>query len=170
MSIHRNIYNYKKLIYTTTVIIFAAILLAGCSKQKDPLPKEIFALELDKKLTGKEANQFLSRMHTGDVGSDINEIGFYSGERGGATVYVSYFEDKKIAQAEEKKMTDKISLGNSAFTGDVVFYIDGLKIFKCSGYSQSHFIFTLEKNLYWLTADTDIDRKFLSEYIDYLNK
>ena len=111
-----------------------------------------------------------SRMHSGDVSSAKNEIGFYSGDRGGATIYVSFFEDKKIAQAEEKKMTDKISLGNSAFTDGDVFYFDGLKIYKCSGYSQSHFIFSKETNLYWLTADLEIDRKFLSEYLDYLNK
>lgn len=167
---NKNISIFKERVYTISLILLATLILTGCSKQKDPLPKEILSLALDKKLVGKDARDFLSRMHSGDVSSDTNEIGFYSGAQGGATIYVSFFEDKKIAQAEEKRMTDKISRGNSAFTNGDVFYFDGLKIYKCFGYSQSHFIFSKEANLYWLTADSDIDRRFLSDYLDYLNK
>ena len=169
MSTYRNISVNKKRIYTAAVFIFAVIFLTGCSKQIDPLPNEISGLKLDKKLTGKDANDFLSRMHSGEVGSAKNEIGFYSGDQGGATIYVSYFEDKFQARDEESKMTDKISLGKSAYTNGIQYYIDGQKIFKCTGYSQSHFIFSLEANLYWLTADTEIDRKLLSDYLEYLN-
>jgi hypothetical protein len=161
------IYNYKIIIL---LISASAIILSGCSKNINPLPKEIYGLKMDKKLSGKEANEFLSRMHSEEVGSTKNEIGFYSGDHGGATIYISFFEDKLQAQAEEKKMTDDISGGKSVFTNGVVFYIDGHKIFKCSGYSQTHFIFSKENNLYWLTADTEISRKFLSAYYEFLNK
>jgi hypothetical protein len=162
--------NQKKYLQLSAVILFTVILLASCSKKIDPLPKEIFELKLDKKLSGKEANDFLFRMHSGNVGSDKNEIGFYSGDRGGATIYVSFFEDKIQAQAEEKRMTDEISGGKTEFTNGEVFYIDGHKIYKCSGYSQLHYVFSKENNLYWLTADTEISRKFLTAYYDFLNK
>ncbi|QQS36360.1 MAG: hypothetical protein IPM56_19325 [Ignavibacteriales bacterium] len=125
---------------------------------------------MDKKLSGKEAKDFLNRMHAGDVTSAKNEIGFYSGSEGGATIYVSYFDDKYQAQAEEKRMTDKIAKGQTEFTNSGVFYYDGLKIFKCLGYSQSHFVFSKEEKLIWLTADTAIIRKLLAAYLEYLNK
>lgn len=160
----------KARVYSLTAFIFALIVISSCSKQFDPLPKEVLSLKLDKKLLGKEAKDFLSRLHPGEVGSSKNEIGFYSGSRGGATIYVSIYENKIIALDEEKKMTTKISLGNTAFTIGEINYFDGLKIYKCFGYSQSHFIFSKDSNLYWLTADTEIDRKFLSAYLDYLNK
>lgn len=151
-------------------LVFVLFFSPGCSKEQDPLPKEFESLTLDKKLTGKEAKDFLLRMHQGIVGSDKNEIGFYSGGAGGATIYISYFDDKFIAQDEFNRMTDKISSGSTEFTNGGVFYIDGLKIFKCLGYSQSHFIFAFESRLFWLTAETAVIRKLISDYLEYLKK
>lgn len=163
---HRHIVKF----FLYIAVVFVLIFPTGCSKEQDPLPAEFESLTLDKKLTGKEAKDFLLRMHQGVVGSDKNEIGFYSGSEGGATIYISYFDDKFIAQDEFKRMTDKIAGGNTEFTNGDVFYIDGLKIYKCLGYSQSHFIFSLENRLFWLTSETSIIRKLISDYLDYLKK
>lgn len=151
-----------------TVVLLFLIVAAGCSSRESFLPQEFYGLALQKKLAGKEAAEFVNNLHFHAVAAEKNEIGFYEGKRGPAVIYVSYYASKETAAAEEKRMTGKISPENSVFIGGEYLQVNGKEVYRCFGMGQTHFVFTHQKALFWVSVDTIKAKDILSAYLQYL--
>ncbi|GAB4370739.1 MAG: hypothetical protein Kow0042_13120 [Calditrichia bacterium] len=150
-------------------ITIAGMLLISCGKEPPHfLPEQINNLKLEKKMLGEEAKNFVNKLHFQSVASEKNEIGFYQGEEGKATIYVTHYNSSEKAREDWKRMTEKISPKNSVFIGGDHFKVKGRMIYRCFGMGQTHFVFTNEKQLFWISVNTMIGQKILSAYLDYL--
>jgi len=143
------------------------LFLISCSEQ-NPLPDQIFGLTLTQKLVGKEALDFVNKLHFNNVTSERNEIGFYEGSKGTAVIYITYYNDVKTVNQNFELMTEKISPENSVFIRSSFFEYNGKNIYRTFGMGQTHFVFVSGKNLYWLSAETVWSLKFLKEYLTHI--
>jgi hypothetical protein len=157
------------MIYLRLSFFLLLLLLIGCSSKKNLLPEEFFGLKLQKKLTGSEAKKFVDELHFQEVAPDQNEIGFYSSPIGNSIIYITYYNDERIAQTEYEKMINKISPENSVFINPEIVNISGKDIYRCFGMGQSHYVFAYGKELYWISVDTHFGKKFIEEYLEYIN-
>lgn len=153
-------------------IAFVVLLLGtpSCSSKIEYLPADISGLTLVNRLTGDDAGEFVNNLHFEPVADTKNEIGFYQSETGSAVIYIAHYNNKVEADNNYKKMTGKISKGTSVFIKPGYIYINEHKIFRCFGMGQSHFVFTLDKELYWVTADTFIGKSFVEKYLDFIDE
>ncbi len=156
---------YKKMKYTFFIIL---LFLAGCSSKKEYIPEEFFGLKRIQFMTGDEAKKFIDRLHLQEVAPLNNEIGFYEGEDGSAIIYVTYYANNDIALEEEIKMTDKISPENSVFIEGSYFTEMNKNIYRCFGMGQTHFVFSQQNMLFWLSVETHWGQDFLKEYLTYI--
>lgn len=140
----------------------------GCSVNDNALPKTFFGMTLVQKITGEEAKRFLDKLHFQPIAPKMNEIGFYEGQQGKVIIYITQYNNANQALSEGKKMTEKISPENSAFFGGEYQMVNGKEVYRCFGMGQTHFVFTNKNQLFWVSVDTHIGRKFLEEYLDYL--
>ena len=145
------------------------IFLTSCSFNNEYLPEDLFGLRLTKKLTGEEAKSFVNKLHGKTVAETENEIGLYKGDAGKALIYIAHYKKPEDAKKYYDKMTKKISLGNSMFIGSEYVDIGGKKIYRAFGMGQSHYIFLHNKELFWISVDTLFGKKFVKEYLSYLN-
>lgn len=153
-------------------IIFSAALLFAlsfCTKEPVTIPEEFSGLKLVEHLTGAEAINFVNRLHFNSVTSEKNEIGFYSGEKGNAIIYITYYSDENSASDNYEKMTRKISPENSIFERGSFFEVSGRKVYRTFGMGQTHYVFTISNRLFWISAENAWARKFLDEYIDLID-
>lgn len=148
-------------------LIIAAlfILFSACSVQKEYLPNNVFGLSLTKKLTGSEAESFVNRLHYGTVAANENEIGFYSSEKGSAVIYISYYNSYDEANEILLQMVEKIENVPSPFEGGDSFELSDHIIYRYSGLGQSHFVFSSDNVLLWISADVLWAELFLNDYI-----
>ena len=151
-----------------TYILFG-LLLFSCSAEVNFLPNKFFDLTLTKKLNGEEAKEFVNKLHFEPVTETENEIGFYEGEGGAALIYITHYNKKEIAEADYKLMTEKISPKNSVFIGSEYLMLKEKEVFRCFGMGQSHFVFYLGRELFWISVDTHFGKKFVQRYIEYLS-
>lgn len=158
-----------KIIQLRLSIIIIALIVLSCSPEKDLLPEDFFGLKLQKKLTGVEAKKFVDELHFQEVAPDKNAIGFYSSTAGSAVIYITYYSSENIAQTEYEKMINKISPENSVFINPEFINIAGKDIYRCFGMGQSHYVFAYGNELYWISVDTHFGKKFIEEYLEYIN-
>lgn len=121
-----------------------------------------------KKLAGREATEFINNLHFQAVAAEKNEIGFYEGESGPAIIYVSYYTSNETAAAEGKRMSEKISPENSVFIGGEYLEVSGKAVYRCFGMGQTHFVFTHQKALFWMSVNTMKAKAILAAYLEYL--
>lgn len=148
-------------------IIF--VLLTFCAKDPELFPEYYFELNLIKKLTGSEAKNFVNRLHFNSVTNEKNEIGFYSGTKGNAIIYITYYDNEITATDNYKKMTEKISPDNSVFTNSSYINISGRNIYRTFGMGQTHYVFTFSNKLFWISAEMQWAQDFLTEYLTILD-
>ncbi len=141
------------------------ILFLSCSANRDYLPEDFWGMKLKRKLTGKEAKDFVDKLHFQSVATEKNEVGFYSGAVGNATVYITYYSDDKAAYQDFRKMTQKISPDNSMFVRGAYHNINNKQIYSCMGLGQVHYVFAHNNLLFWISADPNFSRNFLDEYM-----
>ena len=154
----------------TNVLVFISLLaFFSCSTEKDLLPEEFSGLKLKQKLTGNEARKFVDNLHFQEVAPDKNEIGFYDSQAGIAVIYITFYNDELTSHSEYKKMVNKISPENSVFINPEFIDIGGKDVYRCFGMGQSHYVFANDKELYWISVDTHQGKKFIEEYLDYIN-
>lgn len=149
-------------------VLLILIAAAGCSSREPFLPQEFYGLALQKKLAGREAAEFVNNLHFQAVAAEKNDIGFYEGERGPAIIYISYYTSHETAAAEGKRMSEKISPENSLFIGGEYLEVSGKRVYRCFGMGQTHFVFTHQKALFWISVDTIKAKDILSAYLEYL--
>jgi len=145
------------------------IFLFSCSLNSKYLPEDFFGLRLTKKLTGKEAKEFVNNLHFQNVTNLENEIGFYEGKAGNAIIYITHYNTKETTKINYKKMVKKISPENSVFVKPEYLKLGGIEIYRCFGIGQSHYVFPYNKELFWISVDTYFGKKFVKEYLSYLN-
>lgn len=145
--------------------LFLSLLFISCSINKDYLPEEFWGMKLQRKLTGKEAKDFVDKLHFQNVATEKNEVGFYKGEVGNAAVYITYYSDEKNAYQDFRKMTEKISPENSMFVRGTYHNINNKQVYSCMGLGQVHYVFAHKNLLFWVSADPGFSRNFLDEYM-----
>lgn len=150
-------------------IILISVLLTFCAKDPELFPDYFFELNLTRKLTGTEAKNFVNRLHFNSVTNEKNEIGFYSGVKGNAIIYITYYDNEITAIDNYKKMTEKISPENSVFTNSTFMSISGRNIYRTLGMGQTHYVFTDKNKLFWISAETPWAQDFLTEYFKILD-
>ena len=150
------------------LIIGGIIFFFGCTQEKPILPEKIFTLTLKKQLTGEEAKAFVDNLHFKEVTPENNAIGFYEGEKGKAIIYVTHYKDAKQAREEGQRMIEKIDQGNPVFfMGDSLF-VNEMPVYRCFGMGETHFIFSRDNHLFWISSGTMFAQKFLSAYLEYI--
>ena len=137
------------------------LFLCGCNQQTEYLPYEIFGLTQAKKMTGKEASDFVNNLHLQSVTDKRTEIGIYRGEPGTAMIYLTYYSNADEASLNAKQMTDKISSERTPFIMGEYFDTGGKQIYRTFGMGQTHFVFSQDNVLIWLSLGTSWANNFL---------
>jgi len=157
--------NFLKLFFISVLILFVS---ASCSKRLDYLPGTVDNFKLTKKLTGKQALDFVNRLHFENVTDEENMIGFYSYENNNAMIYVTVYDTDNEAEINYQRMTEKISPHNSVFTKGKYLTLDGNIVYRCFGMGQTHFVFFKNNVLVWLSADSNLANKLVEDYLEYI--
>ena len=123
---------------------------------------------LFQRITGVQAKNQVNRLHQSEVTETDNEIGFYRAENDKLTIYVTTYKNEYQADTNFKKMIQKISPKNSVFIGGDYLKIREKEIFRCFGMGQTHFVFTHQKKLFWISVDTILAEKILHTYLDLI--
>jgi hypothetical protein len=142
--------------------------IAGCSPSEDYLPETLGEQTLNRRISGEEAKEFVDNLHFQKVAAERNEIGFYDGKRGPTTIYITYYGSSGKAEADYKKMTEKISPENSIFIGGDYMDVEGKQVYRCFGMGQTHFVFFHQKQLFWISVNTVIGTDVLTAYLNYI--
>ncbi len=151
------------------ILFLTAALLISCSRKEDLLPGDIDGAKLTKKITGDEARILVDKIHFSPVAAGReNEIGYYDKNGNQSTIYITYYGNSEEAIADFDKMTKKISPGNSVFVAPSFIDFTGLKVYRCFGMGQAHFVFVHNNALIWLSTETVFSKSFLGEYIKLL--
>ncbi len=148
---------------------FISIIFSTCSFIKEPFPQQISHLTLKHKLEGDEAKEFVDKLHFNTVASENNQVAFYESVEGMAVIYISQYNDEERAQKNFTRMIQKISPKNSVFTGGEYIDFSKMKVYHLLGMRQSHYVFPYNNRLYWISADTSIAKRFVEDYISYIN-
>lgn len=148
--------------------LLIVIFIISCSLNTNYLPEDFFGLQLTKKLTGKDAKEFVNNLHFQKVADLENEIGFYEGKAGSAIIYITHYNTKETTRSNYNKMVKKISPENSVFVKPEYLNLGGMEIYRCFGMGQSHYVFPYNKRLFWITVDTHFGKKFVEEYLNHI--
>jgi hypothetical protein len=145
------------------------IFFLNCNSEMKVLPEELYGCQLKSTMSGEEAKAYVDHLHLQKVAYGVNEIGFYKGENGPITIYVTAYKNNAQASENYRKMTQKISPENSVFIAGEYLNIGEKDVYRCFGLGQTHLVFTQGKYLIWLSADTIRALKILDAYLAYLD-
>ena len=147
-------------------VIWFAILLLACSQNMSQyLPSSIDGYQLNKKLIGQQARQFVDRLHGKQVAQQENEIGFYRNGDRKITLYLTYYTQPENAQKDWQQMVNKISPQNSVFVQGKVLEMNGYQVYRTFGMGQTHFVFVHKNTLIWLSVPTIGSEKLFNAYV-----
>ncbi len=151
-------------------LIIAAIVFAVATRDNNLLPETLGSLRLEKRLKDAAARELINRLHSKGVTPTTNEIGFYFGLNGEATVYVSVYPTSESAAETAITMAARIREGNPVFGQYRVLKAGDLDVHRCRGMGQDHYFFSVGKDLYWLAADSPVAEAALEEVLKYARK
>ncbi len=140
----------------------------SCSKSGEVLPERISDLQLVKTISGESAKIHINKLHHQPVTENENVIGYYENMSGEAIVYITLYRNESEAKADLDKMTNKISPENSVFINPVFFDYRSNKIYRCFGMGMTHYVFVLNKKLYWISVDTHLAKNFFQEFYKHI--
>jgi hypothetical protein len=148
--------------------LLVILFLISCSINSKYLPEDFFGLRLTKKLIGTDAKEFVNNLHFQNVSELENEIGFYEGKAGSAIIYITHYNTIETTKDNYKKMVNKIGPENSVFFKPEYLKLGGMEIYRCFGMGQSHYVFPYNKELFWISVDTQFGKKFIEEYLNHI--
>jgi len=151
-------------------LLIAAIVFAVATRDNNLVPETLGNLRLEKHLKDADARELINRLHAKGVTPGANEIGFYLGPNGEATVYVSVYPTSESAAESAINMAERIREGNPVFGQYRVLKAGDLDIYRCWGMGQDHYFFSVGKDLYWLAADSPVAEAALEEVLKYARK
>ena len=152
--------------------ILPLLLIAGtfyCGEQTNPLPESLNGYKRTQFLQGKEAEEFVNRLHLKTVVSKKSEIAFYQKNQEDLKIYITHYASAESAETEKQKMVDKIIQTPGIFIKGKNLTIEDLDVFRCFGMGQTHYIFNIAEKLFWVSCDTMTAADFISYYLDYLD-
>lgn len=156
-------------IVTLCLAALMAFAMACQAPEREPgLPDALLSYRLDSRLEGKEAKEFVNRLHFQSVTENENFIGFYRSGEDQAVIYLTRYPGREPAEDAFRKMTDKISQGNYAFINGEILQVNGQPVYRCFGMGQTHFVFVKSTQLYWISVNTMNANAFLDAYLQYL--
>ncbi len=155
-------------LFTHTIVLLIFI-IAACQKDTAYTPNNLYELRLKQKITGKEAEEFVNRLHHQSVTREKNEVAFYEGSKGAAIIYITYYQDEEAAIDNYQRMTKKISPENSVFIHGSFLEIEGKQVYRTFGMGQTHFVFVVDKSLFWISAESVWAKDFFISYLKYLS-
>lgn|GEM_PF-919593 len=147
----------KVAVWTSVVIaLLAVIVLLSACQYSQPLPDSLAGLALVRHVEGDEASEFINRLHGKGVTPESNVVGFYQGEAGKATVYLSTYRQTEHANDAYNRMARLIEGGNPVFGHFRTVEVESRAVAFCLGLGRAHYFFASEANLYWLEVDIPI--------------
>jgi hypothetical protein len=134
----------------------------------DLLPEQLGTWRLSVSVTGETARLQVEQLHGKALGEGITDawVGQYGVEGGGqphATVWISRSPGGESARELLQRMTDRISEGNSPFTGLRPMAKQSVEGYALDGMGQTHYYFLVGTDLYWLAVDPDQAEAVLDE-------
>ena len=121
--------------------------------QTPELPQTLGRLKLVRTLEGKEAQAFLDKLHQKAVAPKSSVTGEYQAGDKSATLYVSLYRSEGEAREAGSRMMQLIKAGNRVF-GHYSEEIRGsLRVGRCVGMGQIHYLFQKGPRLFWLGID-----------------
>lgn len=151
---------FKKLF----ILILPVLLVA--QNHREILPKDLGPLRLEKSLSGGEAQSLLDRLHERSVAPKLSLMGQYSSTSSSATLYVSVYDSTSHAAEALDRMTARIKAGNAVFRHYGEGRNRGLKVSRCTGLGQVHFLFRFRERLLWLAVDPSAASRTLDALAD----
>ncbi|CUS93535.1 hypothetical protein [Candidatus Kryptonium thompsonii] len=143
-------------------IFLGLLILLGCSDKPTMIPNSLGKLNLDKYYVGAKAKEMINQLHmSGMVAGDKNEIGFYSHDTLKEVLYISKFKDSKIAEQKLEQMLIKIAHGSTPFFLHNQVNVQNTNIFLLFGMGQSHYVYTKNDKLIWLSVDFQVSLETL---------
>ena len=155
----------NRLYWFSHILLIIVANYCHCSREINYIPATLLTCQLEKKLSGDAARQWVDKIHRKVVTPEENEIGFYQGNNGPITIYVSWFRNAELAEKEYLRMTEAISPQNSIFINGEFIELDGKKIYHCFGMGQTHFALTQNDALIWLSVNTIGGKDILLSYL-----
>lgn len=153
--------------YFALIILYAIIV--SCSSDPELFPYEITGMQLERKITGDEAKQFVNKLHINTVTDEKNEIAFYESINGRAIIYATFYSNELDANQNMIRMAKKISPENSVFSKGNFIELNGKRIYHTFGMGQEHFVFVHKKMLFWVSIDIGLAKKFMESYLQYFS-
>ena len=154
--------------YFSLSVLIMVFILNNCSEEINYFPETLGNFEQVDVIRGEQAQMFVNRLHFNSVTDEKNEIAFYGQGKPSITIYITFYDSDEKAFNNFKKMTRKISPENSVFIQGSYFEMDGIKIYRCFGMGQTHFVFSYQMNLFWLSVPTRGNEKILQEYLNLI--
>lgn len=160
-------YSKAKLWVGLIVLAVVGIVIYGVltSEQRIELPVRLATFTLTEQLTGDAAARMIDHLHGKGVTPAENLIGFYSGEGGTATLYVSRYPNESEPVRVMERMAQRIREGNPIFGDYTERTVAGKRVAACVGMGQRHFFFAHGVTLYWLGVDSARAEETLEELI-----
>lgn len=137
------------------IFILFSFFLLGCNQSPSTVfQKEIRGLKLVQLITGKDALHAINKLHGKKINVARGMVAFYQGKGEKATVWVSESFSTGAAIQQTEIMIEKIrSSKRSPFSDYEKIGQDGVKIYSFKGMGQEHYIFRINKSIYWITAN-----------------
>jgi len=147
-------------------IFMFSVFIITCQISKDLLPEAINGLVRNKKLQGTEAEQYVNRLHMQNVVANKSEIGFYETSENTAIIYITHYNQADTATNELNRMIKKIQTEKTPFVQGENISINEINVFRCFGLGQTHYVFSRDNILFWVSADTLMAEEFIEEYLE----
>ncbi len=138
-----------------SIFILFSFFLLGCNQSSSTVfQKEIKGLKLVQLITGKDALHAINKLHGKKINVARGMIAFYKGRGEKATVWVSESFSTDAAIQQTEIMIEKMRSNKRSPFGDYAeIRQDGVKIYSFKGMGQKHYIFRINKSIYWIAAN-----------------
>ena len=143
-----------------------AYLLAGAQTNTLPLPQTLAELALTNATYGPEAVTEINRLHGKTFPLTAGAMGAYSDGQANATLWVSKFASRAVAQQIIDAMRSKIAEGRSPFEPTSTQQVGAYLIYELDGLGQKHFYFQSNDLVIWLAVDPAIASRALAQSLE----
>lgn len=141
-----------------------AYLLTSTRTDTLTLPQTLADLPLANATYGPEAVTEINRLHGKDFPLTAGALGHYGNDR--ATLWVSQFVSRAVAEQIVDAMRDKIAEGRSPFEPVGSRQAGSRLIYELSGLGQQHFYFQANDLVIWLAVDQSLADQALSQTLE----
>ena len=146
------------------VLLVFALPSSGQSEAKSVIPfnPKIDGLTLTKLISGQEAIKAINKLHGMPIRIRSGFIAHYKANRHKATIWVSEAHSEDLADKQIKIMIIKMKNSKrSPFNRYSASVFRKTKVISFYGMGQIHYVFRIDKWVYWVSADEEHVNKLL---------